>query len=776
MRARWLVLAGLLALGPASATHTPAGQEQELLPPDEAFAFSAEGTGPDTITARWEIHEGYYLYRDKLRFKSETGGVALGEAKIPEGKVKEDEFFGKVQIFREQVAVEVPVAEGAGPGDTVELTAAFQGCADLGVCYPPQTKTVTITLPERAAGGGDGQQAIERLSQLGQQLGAGGGELLEPDKAFAFSAEVIDPHTVEARWAIAEGYYMYRDKFRFAVRDAQGMTIANVALPAGKIKEDEFFGKVEIYRGQVTARIALERQTTRAASATLETGFQGCADQGVCYPPMTRTAALSLPAAVQAGAGPGAPAGAGGGGDAAPPGGPPVSEQDRLARTLAEGNLWIILPVFAGLGLLLAFTPCVFPMIPILASIIVGQGKRLTLKRAFALSLVFVLAMAVTYTVAGVIAGLFGQNLQATFQDPWIISAFVAVFVLLALSMFGFYELQLPSSWQSKLTEITNRQQGGTLAGVAVMGFLSALIVGPCVAPPLAAALIYIGTSGDPVMGGTALFSMSMGMGAPLLVVGTLGGELLPRAGGWMNAVKAVFGVLLLAVAIYLLERIVPATVTMLLWALLLIVSAIYMGALDRLPEAASSWRRLWKGLGVVLLVFGALELIGVAAGGHDYLQPLRGTPLMAGRTVPGTPGGGGTPGGEAQFQRVQTLEEIQQAIARADKPVMLDLYADWCVTCKEMEKYTFPAPGVQRAFASMLLLKADVTENDAADKAILKHFNLIGPPTYMFFAPGGGELEGYRVVGYMGAEEFQAHLDQVIARARREDRVARME
>jgi thiol:disulfide interchange protein DsbD len=428
--------------------------------------------------------------------------------------------------------------------------------------------------------------------------------------------------------------------------------------------------------------------------------------------------------------------------------------------------VWLIIGAFFVAGLGLALTPCVFPMIPILSGIIVGQGKNITTGKAFTLSLVYVLAMALTYTVAGVLAALFGSNLQAAFQNPWVLSVFAAVFVGLALSMFGFYDIQMPSFLQSKLTDISNRQKGGTLTGVAVMGFLSALIVGPCVAAPLAAALIFIGQTGDPVLGGEALFALSLGMGAPLLLIGTSGGKLLPRAGMWMDAVKAVFGVILLGVAVWMLERIVPGAVAMLLWALLAIVSAIYMGALEPLGEGASGWRKLWKGFGVAVLIYGAVLLIGAASGRTDPLAPLSGGAAMYGAVMPApgaAPGAAPAAAHGLAFKRFKGLDGLNRELAaNKGKPVMVDFYADWCISCKEFEKYVFSDPRVSQALAGTVLLQADVTDNDAADKALMKHFKIIGPPTIMFFGPDGKELSRYRVVGYMEPQQFLAQVQSV--------------
>ncbi len=501
----------------------------------------------------------------------------------------------------------------------------------------------------------------------------------------------------------------------------------------------------------------LQRTSTDAIEVTLLAEYQGCADRGICYPPVKQRVTLKLPAVAaeaEAVSGPSpAPVAAVG-----PATAEPVAEQDRIAAMLQRGNVGVVVASFFGIGLLLAFTPCVFPMIPILSGIIAGQGRHITTRRAFLLSLVYVLAMAITYTVAGVLAGLFGQNLQAVFQDPWVISVFAAVFVALALSMFGFYDLQLPSSWQSRLAEISNRQEGGTLAGAAIMGLLSALIVGPCVAPPLAGALIYIGQTGDAVLGGLALFALSLGMGAPLIAIGTSAGRLLPRAGVWMDAIKAVFGVLMLAVAIYLLERIIPEAIAMLLWGGLLIVSGVYLGAFQHLPVEASGWRKLWKGLGLILAVYGALMLVGAAAGGRDTLQPLRGLTL-------GGAAGAATPQ-HLEFKRIKTTGDLDRELAAARSagtPVMLDFYADWCVYCKQMEKYTFPDAGVQSALAGVALLQADVTDNDDADKALLAHIGVPAPPAMIFYGADGAERRNYRLLGFMGPADFAAHARKAL-------------
>ena len=607
---------------------------------------------------------------------------------------------------------------------------------------------------------------IAALAQFAQGLGiaSSGDEFLEPDLAFIPSARAKDRGTVVVRWVVAEGYYLYRDKFNFAVADPKGLRLGPVTLPDGTSKSDEFFGQVEVYYGTTEAKVSLPPTADGLDELTLSVRYQGCADAGLCYPPITKQLIVALPAvAPPAGGFPDVDSGTRGvvsgvadpfastdGGDAV------LSEEDRIARSLAVGSLSVVLLSFFGFGLLLTFTPCVFPLIPILSSIIVGQGEGISTRKALVLSSTYVLAMAATYTVAGVIAGSLGHNLQAAFQEPWVLSAFSAVFVLLALSMFGFYELQIPRRWQEKLIRISNRQEGGTFVGVAIMGFLSALIVGPCIAPPLAGALVYISQTGDGLLGGAALFALSLGMGAPLLVIGTTAGKFLPAVGAWMNTIKAVFGVVLLGVAIYLIERLVAPWIVLLLWAVLFMVTAIYMGALDTLSPDAGGWRRLSKGTGLVVLVYGVLLMVGASGGGRDIFQPLRDISFS----------GDAREHQELVFKRVKGVEDLQkelQVAAGRGQVVMLDYYADWCISCKEMEKYTFSDPGVQSFLATTVLLQTDVTSNDAADQAILKRFGLFGPPAILFFGPDGQERRRYRVVGFMDAETFRDHLKMAL-------------
>jgi thiol:disulfide interchange protein DsbD len=578
-------------------------------------------------------------------------------------------------------------------------------------------------------------------------------DLLDPEKAFRFSAQALDASTLEVRYQIAPGYYLYRDKFRF---DAGAVKLGPAVLPPGKKKRDEFFGDVETYRGDLRIRVPLAAGGGAPQRLTLTVTSQGCADAGVCYPPQESRAEIVLAAASVVPGTPSpftlAPA------QTAPPPAvapPPAQSEESLIADLFRGGLWMAVTGFFAAGLLLAFTPCVFPMIPILSGILVPHGEHLTHARGFALSLAYVLGMAITYAAAGVAAGLAGTLLAAALQNAWVLGAFAAIFVALAASMFGLYELQLPSSWQTRVAQTSNKLHGGHFAGVFAMGVLSALLVGPCMAAPLAGALLYIGKTQDVVLGGSALFAMALGMGVPLLVVGASAGALLPKAGPWMDAVKRCFGFVLLGLALYFVSSLLPAPLVLGLWAALFIGAAIFLRAIDPLPPHAPGWRRFGKALGVVALVVGAALLVGALSGGRDVFQPLAGLRTGAREAEPG-----------AVFRRVASAAELDAALAQAraaGRPVMLDFYADWCVSCKEMERYTFTDPAVQARLARVTLLQADVTANTDADKALLKRYSLYGPPGIIFFDREGREVRGLRVIGYQDAARFTRTLDLVL-------------
>ena len=564
-------------------------------------------------------------------------------------------------------------------------------------------------------------------------------EFLDPAVAFKPSARAIDGQTIEISYDIAKGYYLYRDKFRFSI-EGDVVKAETPLIPKGKEKNDDNFGKVEVHYKSVVIRLPVERSVSGPLPIKLNATSQGCADAGVCYPPQTQALSLTLPDPASAPASSASNAAVDG------------DETGKILDTLKNAGFWANLAFFFLAGLGLSLTPCVFPMIPILSGIIAGQGHQVSRGRGFALSLAYVLGMAVTYSAVGIAAGMTGTLLSTALQNPWVLGSFALVFVVLSFSMFGFYELQLPTALQSKLSEESGHLQGGRGIGVFIMGALSALIVGPCVAAPLAGALLYIGQTGDAVLGGAALFLMALGMGVPLLIVGLSAGTLLPKAGAWMEAVKKGFGVLLLATAVWLVSPVIPAVAQMLAWAALLIIPAIFLHALDPLPPHAKGWQRFWKGIGIVMLLTGAALLIGALAGNRDPLQPLAG---LRGQAI-------AAESPKLAFEKVASISELEQAVRAAGKPVMLDFYADWCVSCKEMERFTFSDPGVQAKLAGFKLLKADVTANTADDKALLARFGLFGPPGILFFDASGKEIKTVRVVGFQDAPQFLASLSKL--------------
>ena len=604
-------------------------------------------------------------------------------------------------------------------------------------------------------------------------------DFLDPKAAFKMSAHMEGPKTAVVSYEIADGYYMYRERFKFT---ASGARLGEAQFPAGKVHFDENFGKnVETYHKGVTVRIPVDGN----GPFTLTVSGQGCADKGLCYPPQDATAQLvagggaagtipfggqnaspaqsavpgasivptptvDTPPADRAAPAQPAPVSEAPAAAAAPapvastaaPSAPP-SELSGIAAILKGGSLLAIVPAFVLLGLGLAFTPCVLPMVPILSSIIVGEGGQVRRSRGFVLSLSYSMGMAIVYTALGVAAGLLGEGLSAALQNPWVLGGFALLMVVMALSMFGFYELQMPGAVQTKLADASGRQKSGKLAGVFVMGAISALIVGPCVAAPLAGALVYISQTRDVLIGGAALFSMALGMSIPLLLVGVSAGSLLPRAGMWMESVKRFFGVLMLAMALWLASPVLPALAQMLLWTALLVGYGAY------LLRSKGGWVSLAGG--IVFAVLGAVFVVGLASGGRDPLDPLgqlRGAAPQSQRLA---------------FTRIKTVDQLDAVLAdTGGKTVLLDFYADWCVSCKEMEKLTFPVPSVKARLANTILLQADVTANDAADKAMLKRFGLFGPPGIILFDRAGKEIADGRVVGYQNADKFVGSLQRL--------------
>ena len=726
--------------------------QEDLLPPDEAFKFKAEVVAPDKIKATWEIAEGYYLYRERFDFEAENPKkVKLASPEFPTGDTKNDPNFGKTEVYHHQVVIEIPLERGQDATQATELAlkVKYQGCADAGLCYSPQKKTANLQLAAT-----DQNQTNEASTTpeptstlpdiIKQAKKPAAGSAIPVDQAFVFDLTALDKGTLNAHWIIQPDHHLYRPKIQFSVKEPQGVSLGTPVFPKGEMVEDEYFGKIEVYGKDIDVKIPI-LQADGLQKLTVETEYQGCSDStGICYPPVKQSHELTLT---------GLP-------DAKPQSQEeaenniPTSPEDAISMRMRDDSYFSNLLFFFLAGLGLAFTPCVFPMIPILSGIIAGSSSsQLSPRKAFLLSLSYVMPMALTYAIVGVVAGLSGANLQVMFQNPWIIGSFAGLFVLLAFSMFGFYDLQMPSGIQSRLTAISNRQQGGSFIGAGIMGILSALIVGPCVTAPLIGALVYIAQTRDALLGGLSLFSLGLGMGLPLLMIGTSASSLLPRAGAWMDTTKAIFGIMMLGLAIWMLSRVVPPEVTMALTGTLLVSSGIYMGALEKINDEAGGWGRFWKSLGLIMFFYGGMILFGVAAGSSSLLQPLKGV-FGGGYAVAAST----TAQNQLQFQRIKGMEGLQQALEQAkaqNKTVMLDFYADWCVSCKELEHTTFKNPEVVASLKDTLLIQADVTKDDAQDQALNKHFGLFGPPQILFFTPNGKEIKAVRLAGYEAPEAF---------------------
>ena len=603
----------------------------------------------------------------------------------------------------------------------------------------PEPRQIVPVLLCLVALGASAQSIGERLKDL---VGSDNDSfsrygILDPDQAFRLTTKPLGPDTVQFTWVVAEGYYLYRDKFSL-VSLADDVRIDQTALriPRGKVKQDESFGEVEVNTGLIVVDAPLVRANDGISNALFRVGYQGCKEGSVCYPPQLREIGVDLGQTLSAVVQPVSRA--------------QLSVQDRITARLKQGSLILNVLAFFVFGLLLSLTPCVFPMIPILSGIIVGQSGTVTGQRGFLLSLAYVLAMALTYSLLGVLAGTFQVNLQAASQNVWAISAFSLVFVILALSMFGYYELRMPAAIQTRLSSLSQPRQQTGLYSSAAMGAVSAIIVGPCVAPPLAGALLYISQTGDALLGGAALFSMGLGFGAPLLVIGASAGSLLPRVGAWMEKVKQGFGIIMLGVAIWFLERVIPGAVAMLLWALLVILAALLIGALDRTERTGKAF----KAVGIAGLIYASTLIIGALSGSQDMLRPLA---HLAGKPAASS---------SLEFQRIKSAADLDRTLAAAavaGKFVMLDFYADWCVTCIEMEHDTFTEPEVKRVLSDVILVQADVTRNDSEDQRLLERFQLFGPPAILFFGTDARELQEYRLIGYVKPEQFLQHLAKLL-------------
>jgi thiol:disulfide interchange protein DsbD len=735
-----LTLCALLAISGSAAL----AQSKDPPPPQKVFQYTTRADA-ERVYLDFSILDGFYLYRARFGFDSATAGIAIGAASFPRGETHKDEFFGEQEVYRGKFAISIPYKR-TGAAKSLDLNLRLQGCADFGLCYLPQDWTATIALPATAAS----SAARPSLFDVGRTpaVSSATDDLLPVDQAFTMNARFDKPNELTVAWQIAPGYYLYRDKL--TVTASGKIDLGAASLPAGKPHKDDNFGDVQIFRDFVEAKVPFARASPNATDVVVTAGFQGCKDNSICYPPGEQTMPMVLPATSEFPAA------------AATAPAQPVSEQDQYLARIVNGSWWTLLGGFYVAGLLLSFTPCVLPMVPILSSIIAGHGTVST-RKGFLLSLSYVLGMAMTYTAAGALAALAGNQVQALFQKPWLIASFSALFVVLALGMFGLFELQMPTAVQTRLANLANRQKGGTYVGTAIIGALTSLIVTTCVAPPLIGALTFISQTGNVGRGSGALFALSIGMGSPLLAVGASAGQLLPRVGPWMNTVKAAFGVLMIGMAIWMMQRVLPGSVTLVLWSLLVFLTGVFLGAFEALPASPSAVRRLAKGLGVLACLYGALMLIGATLGGEDPLRPIP----QAAAAHAGTGGAVAAAKPALEFRPIETVAALDQALTEAreaHKPVMLDFTAEWCISCKEMEHNTFPDEGVIGALKPFMLLRADVTANDKDDQALLQRFHSFGPPTIAFFDAAGAERENFKLVGFVPPADFSKHVTSLAA------------
>jgi len=732
MNAHSLIARLLLTVTLFTAAASFAADDQPP-PPQDVFRYVVFDAG-DALEIDWAVEDGFYMYQSAFGFESGDTAIVLGEPELPEGKVYTDDFLGEQVIHRGNFFVRIPYTVEGDKPTSIPLVINSRGCTDGGFCYMPQTWIETVNLKPVADSGLD----------LNNPTGKIDSEFPPPDEVFFPDLFAVDGNTVEVGIRIKPGFYVYKHRIT-AKSLSPNAQAGQLDLPKGKSKYDEFFGESQVYYDEVIGRLAIARATPEAMELELEVGYQGCADGGLCYLPQTKVLTVSLPEATTVSDL----------SELAPPD-QPVSEQARLARVITESSIWVAIGVFFLAGLGLAFTPCVLPMVPILSGIIAGEGDNVSPMRGFTLALSYVMGMAIIYTAAGVAAAAAGMQLQATFNQPWILILFSGLFVVLAVGMFGAYDLQMPSAIQSRLANVSGKQRSGTMIGAFIMGALSALVVTACVAPALIAALTVMAQSGDMVRGGAALFAMSMGMGAPLLLVGAAQGKLLPKSGPWMVAIKGAFGFMMLGLAVWMLSRILPGSVTLALWAVLTFMAGVFMGGLTTFGPEASPAQKMGKGFGFLAMLYAVLMMLGALTGGSNPLQPL------ASVSFGGAGGVTVATHDELPFQRIKSVDDLDREIEAASsqgKSAMLDFYADWCVSCKEMEAFTFTDDAVRGALSNTVWLQADVTANDAQDKALLDRFGVFGPPTIIFFGTDGQQRHGYEVVGYMKAEEFAAHV-----------------
>ena len=738
-------------------------QDSELVEPDIAFQLDSQVISSSKQEFTWTIRDDYYMYRDKFVFQPEDNTQILDIHYSP-SKSKQDPTFGNVEIYEEQASITLTVKSET---NNIRITAIGQGCNEpVGVCYPPIAKSLDLIipaahaqeplakalLPRSSALPGDSSDAVDELRSLLGDVGIQP-EFLAEDEAFQLNVNADrSGESFSAEFTIANGYYLYQDKIKFNILSGNAQ-LREFDFPPGIPKHDENFGDVTVYTESFQTIIPIARRSPDSGSLKILAKYQGCAEKGICYPPTEKEFTLNLPGLV----------------------GTALANDHTQSRTdkapsaeaqpsVDTGLLGYLIAAF-GIGIALTFTPCVLPMIPILSSIIVGQGERASQMKGGILSILYVIGTSITYAIIGWVAGETGDQLQSYFQNIWALGTLSVIFVLMALSMFGLYSIQMPSFIQSRVQSKSANIGGGTASMVLILGIMSALVVGACVSPLLISLLSIAIVEGDPVLGASMMVSMSLGMGVFLIAIGFGAGFILPRAGAWMNRINYVFGVLLLAVAIYILSAI-PSIPVLLLWAVLLIVTSVYLGATQSLPENAKGWQYFQKGMATILLLWGVLALIGGINGQRDILQPIS---LSALSNISNTNSGAQSDNNThaSLFTQIHTNEDLDEALDKAalsNKYLMLDFYADWCTDCIRMEKTTFADNAVMKIFdQQFLLVQVDLTDpKDENTKAIKKRLGVYGPPAMLFFKNGKDEIKDMRLYGYRNAQDFLKIIKQI--------------
>ena len=702
--------------------------ESPLLRVEEAFKYEL-AIEESSLWVRWIIEDGYYLYKDKIKFESDDIDIKFFE--LPQGLYHEDEFFGVQQIYRNSVSFQIPYENEDNIQDEIEIKISSQGCADRGICYPPQRWSTSVEI--NASSANLEPKLLGSISNNNETIS---------NIPFKPYLSAIDNNTMEIAFQISPNYYLYKNKITIEALNPF-IKMGAVELPKGKIKSDPWFGENEVYFNEVFGRISLSKDLISEENADFIIEYQGCLENEICLPPQIKKINVEFNKNIYEKQSKSKPI--------------KISEQSRLASLISESNLWVVVLTFYVAGLLLSFTPCVLPMIPILSGILAGEGKEISASRGFSLALCYVMGMAIVYTAAGIASASIGIQLQAFFNAPWVILLFTSLFLIFALAMFDIIKFELPVSIQTRLSDLNQKMSYGTYVGTFLIGSISSLIVTACVAPPLVASLIVISQTGDILRGGIALFVMSIGMGTPLLIIGTSAGKLLPKAGEWMTTVKNMFGFMMVGLSIYMLSRIIDSTLTLGLWGILALMIGVSMGGLSSLGLNSNYKSKIKKTIGIAIIVYGVALLLGSFSGNNNPYQPLANIRFINDQTNIKK---------HLDFKRIKSIDDLNVEInlaASENKSVMLDFYADWCVSCKEMETYTFTNKKVQDVLSNTVLIQADVTQNDLIDQNLLKKLDVFGPPTIIFYDQRGRRQIGYEVVGYMNADNFSEHVKEAL-------------